>query len=238
MAKSVGNVFGCDQIADAVGGEALRFFCVSHHYRSPVEFEVQAVEGADGTRVMRFYSLEAADRRLAYFYETLARIDAFTSAKTGGDGGDGAVIPEAEVLVPAAREALSDDFNAPVVMAALGEAAKIANKLLDEGKGIAKDVRRRSLARIGRDLREVGVALGILGNTPAAYLAERRARLVRMKNIDTTKIDALLAERTAARAGKDFARADAIRGELAAIGVELFDTPNGTDWRVLEASPS
>ena len=41
MSKSLGNVFNCDQIAAAVGGEALRFFCVSHHYRSPVDFDVQ-----------------------------------------------------------------------------------------------------------------------------------------------------------------------------------------------------
>ena len=233
MAKSVGNVFGCDAIADAVGGEALRFFCVSHHYRSPVEFEVQKVTGHDGAPVMRFYSLEAADRRLAYFYETLARIDQFGAA---GEGGERAVLPEAEILVTAAREALADDFNAPVVMAALGEAARIANKLLDEGKGIDKQVRRRSLARLGRDVREVGVALGILASAPSDYLRARRARLVPATGIDPTAIDRLMAERTAARAGKDFARADAIRGELAAIGVELLDTPAGTDWRVLEAS--
>ena len=236
MAKSVGNVFGCDQIADAVGGEALRFFCVSHHYRSPVEFTTQSVPGPDGKPVMRFYSLEAADRRLAYFYETLARIDAFTAAKSGGDGGDGVVVPETEILITAAQAALSDDFNSPVVMADLGEAAKIANKLLDEGKGIDKGIRRRSLARLGRDLRTVGVALGILGSAPADFLAARRARQVKSLGIDTAQVAALMAERTAARAAKDFARADAIRGELAAIGVELLDTPGGTDWRVLEAS--
>jgi cysteinyl-tRNA synthetase len=50
MSKSLGNVFGCDAIADAVGGEALRFFCVSHHYRSPVDFDVQATDGGHGRR--------------------------------------------------------------------------------------------------------------------------------------------------------------------------------------------
>ena len=41
-----------------------------------------------------------------------------------------------------------------------------------------------------------------------------------------------MAERTSARAAKDFARADAVRTELLGIGVELLDTPTGTDWRV------
>ena len=228
MSKSLGNVFNCDQIAEAVGGEALRFFCVSHHYRSPVDFEVQ-VEASKPTRV-RFYSLEAADRSLAKFYETLQRIDTFIA--NGGDAGDGAVLPEAEKLVPEARAALADDFNAPIVMASLHAAGTLANKLLDEGKGIDKQVRRRTLARLGRDLRAVGAAIGVFVQAPATYLAERRARLVKARGIDVAYVAAKIAERKDARAAKDFTRGDAIRDELAAIGVALHDGPGGTDWSV------
>ncbi len=145
---------------------------------------------------------------------------------------EGAVLPEAEKLVPEAREALADDFNAPVVVAALHAAAQLANRLLDEGKGIDKQVRRRTLARLGRDLRAVGKAIGVFEQVPAAYLAERRTRLVTARAIDTAHVAAKIAERNAARAGKDFTRADAIRGELAAIGVALHDAPGGTDWSV------
>jgi cysteinyl-tRNA synthetase len=225
MSKSLGNVFNCDQIAEAVGGEALRYFCVKHHYRSPVDFDVQVTDEG-----VRFFSLEGADRELAKFYETLAKIDQFLA--TGGDGGEGAVLPEAEKLVPDAREALADDFNAPVVVAALHAALTLANKLLEEGKGIDKQMRRRTLARLGRDMRTVGNAIGVFQQQPAAYLAERRERLVRVKKIDVAAVQAKLAERTAARAAKDFTRADAIRGELAQLGVAVHDTPGGTDWSV------
>jgi cysteinyl-tRNA synthetase len=225
MSKSLGNVFNCDQIAEAVGGEALRFFCVSHHYRSPVDFDVQVVDG-----VARFFSLEAADRSLAGFYTTLQRIDQF-----GGDPSDGPVVPEAEKLVPDAKEALAEDFNAPGVVAAMHGAAKLANKLLDEGKGIDKQVRRRTLARLGKDLRAVGGAIGVLGQDPAVYLRERRERLVKAKKIDVGAVQAKLDERKAARAAKDFARADGIRGELTAMGVEVLDTPAGTDWRIADS---
>jgi cysteinyl-tRNA synthetase len=231
MSKSLGNVFNCDQIAAAVGGEALRFFCVSHHYRSPVDFEVEGIKDAAGATVgVRFRSLEAADRRLEYFYLTLLRLDGFLG--TGAAEADGPVLPEAEKLVADSRAALADDFNAPVVVAALGEAAKLANTLLDSGKGVAKDVRRRTLARLARDLRDVGGALGVLAAAPTTYLAERRARLVRDRGLDVAAVERLLAARAAARAAKDFAAADALRGELTALGVELLDTPGGTDWRV------
>ncbi len=232
MSKSLGNVFGCDEIANAVGAEALRFFFVSHHYRSPIDFEVTQVHDAKGNPIgVRFPGLETSDRRLDYFYVTLQRIDGFVGTD---DGGGGAVLPEAEDLVAATREALADDFNAPVTVAALGEAAKLANKLLDEGKGIDKALRRRTLARLGRDLRAVGEALGILAQDPAAYLEARRTRLSARRGIDPAKVDELMRARADARAAKDYARADAIRVELGDLGVELLDTPKGTDWRVVD----
>ncbi|MGE0867799.1 MAG: cysteine--tRNA ligase [Kofleriaceae bacterium] len=231
MSKSLGNVVDCAQIADAVGGEALRFFCVEHHYRSPVDFEFESIKDARGVVIgARFYSLEAADRRLEDFYVTLHKIDQLVAQ--AADPGPGAVLPEAERLIPAAREALADDFNAPVVMAAMHDAKTLANRLLAESKGIDKVVRRRTLAKIAADLRDTGGALGILATPPADYLRDRRARLVRRNAIAVDRVEALLAERTSARAAKDFARADAIRTELSAIGVELLDTPGGTDWRV------
>jgi len=237
MSRSQGNVFSCEQIARKVGTEALRFYFVSHHYRSPISFEYTAHhdDPADPKRVtdVDFPSLEAADRRLDYFHATLRRIDELVAQ--GGDGGDGAVIPEADALVATAREALADDFNAPIVMAALGEAARHANRLLDEGKGLDKAVRRRSLARFGRDLRAVGWALGILGNDPVAYQRARRARLVAKRGLDTAQVEALLTARAEARKAKDFTRADAVRGELTALGVEVLDTPAGTDWRIIES---
>ena len=222
MAKSLGNVFGCDAIAEAVGGEALRFFCVSHHYRSPVDFEVQATP--DG---VRFFSLEAADRDLAYFYDTLRKLEGIAHEP-------GPVLREADGFLAAARDALADDFNSPVVVAAMHEAARLANRLLDQPKGMDKQLRRRTLARIAADLVTVGRALGVLLQSPAKYQSDRRARLVRAKNIDVVAVERKLSERTAARASKDFARADALRGELTAMGIQVLDSPSGTDWLVTD----
>ena len=74
--------------------------------------------------------------------------------------------------------------------------------------------------------------MGIFENDPSAYLSERRKRLVKRHSINVARVQELLAERTTARADKNFARADEIRGELTALNVEMFDAPGGTDWRV------
>ena len=234
MSKSLGNVFSCEQIAATVGGEALRFFCVSHHYRSPVDFEVEGIKDESGNVVgVRFCSLESADRRLEYFYLTLARIDAFLATlPTAANLAEGNVLAEATPWVTQVREALADDFNSPVAIAAMGEAAKLANKLLDSGKGVSKPDRQRTLAQLATDLRSVGTALGVLQAEPSTYLRERRARLVARKQIDVAAVEQLLAARTQARLDKNFARADEIRNQLAAMAIEMLDTANGTDWRI------
>ena len=220
MSKSLGNVFDCAQIADAAGGEALRFFCVSHHYRSDVAFDVQKVDGG-----VRFFSLEEADRTVAYFYDALAKIERFFAGN----------VPDAhdDARLATIREALADDFNTPVVVATMHETGKLANKLLASGKGIDKKLRETQLAQAYGDLKAIGTAVGLLTQVPTAYLADRRARLVRAKNIDVAAVEAKIAERTAARAAKDYARGDALKGELAAMGVQLHDTQGGgTDWSV------
>jgi len=224
MSKSVGNVFLVSDMVQRYDGESIRLFMVQTHYRSPINFEVIEKDGKP-----QFPGLDEAERRLDYFYSTLARID----DAAPGDAGAGAVIPEAEKLIPGVHAAMEDDFNTAVAIAELGEAARAANKLLDDPKAVAKDVRRRSLARLGSDLRAAAMgALGLLGQSPREFLHGRRARLAAVRGVDVAKVDARIAERDAARKERDFARADALRAELRELGVEIMDTPRGADWRL------
>ena len=89
-----------------------------------------------------------------------------------------------------------------------------------------------SLSVVARDVRTVGDALGVFAGDPRAYLGERRNRLVKRRGIDVATVERLLGDRVAARAAKDFTRSDAIRAELAGLGVAVHDTPNGTEWSV------
>jgi cysteinyl-tRNA synthetase len=100
---------------------------------------------------------------------------------------------------------------------------KLANKLLDA---------RSPVGGAAGELRRAGEALGLLGQAPKEFLHARRARLAAARGIDPGTVDARLVERDAARKTKDFARADAIRAELRALGVEVMDSTRGADWRL------
>ena len=109
-------------------------------------------------------------------------------------------------------EAMDDDLNTPQAVAALFDLAREINRESAEGRGAAA---------AQETLRELAGTLGLTLREPAAAVdADFAAR-----------VDALVARRAELRAARDFAGADAVRAELAAMGVELTDSPSGTTWR-------
>nr|WP_321984579.1 cysteine--tRNA ligase [uncultured Lichenicoccus sp.] len=116
----------------------------------------------------------------------------------------GAEVPKAFL------QALCDDLNTPLAIAVLHELADLA---------LAGD------AGAAAGLREAGALVGLLGAEPYAWFRQGGSQ-----DADAA-IETLIAERIAARKGRDFARADAIRNELIGQGIVLEDTASGTTWR-------
>ncbi len=225
MSKSLGNVVTIQKVAETHDLEALRLHLIGVHYRSPVAFTV-ARDESSGAQV--YPELDEAEARLAYFYRTLDRLAAAPDDTSAGE-----VVAPADQTLAVFREAMDDDFNTAAAVGHLYDAFVLANKLLDDPKAAPKDVRRRTLARLRHDLDACGETLGIFRRQPAAFLNAYRSRLCARRGIDAASVEARIADRAAARAGKDFARADEIRKALQATGVELMDTPAGTTWRVV-----
>ncbi len=225
MSKSLGNVVTIRGVAETHDLESLRLLMLSVHYRSPVAFEI--ARDSDGRAT--FPDLDEAEVRLEYFYRTLERLA--ESALPAPDEA-GAVLPPADTTLASFRTAMDDDFNTAAALGHLYESFVLANKVLDDPKAAAKDVRRRTLARLRADLLACGATLGIFQRTPSEFLLARRERICVRRNIDPGAVEVRIAERAAARAAKDFARADEIRKSLQATGIELMDSSSGTTWRV------
>ncbi|MEF3081171.1 cysteine--tRNA ligase [Luteimonas sp. SMYT11W] len=123
---------------------------------------------------------------------------------------------EAEARIPDSIEAvLDEDLNTP---AALAEVARIAG----DARKATDDATRATLKA---DLLGAGLALGLLQQAPADWFARGAS------DGDDARIQALIDARIAAKQARDFARADAIRDQLAAEQIVLEDTPQGVRWK-------
>ncbi len=161
--------------------------------------------------------LDYTDEALGAAAEGVRRLGEFRSRLGDGGGGtgdgyDGSLAELAVRLEADVGAALDDDLNAPAALAAVFDFVRAANRDLDRGAA------GRGAALAGFD--RVTRLLDILPATRALD-----ADLVRW-------IEQRVAAREQARKSKDYKAADRLRGELAARGVELEDTPAGTRWRV------
>jgi cysteinyl-tRNA synthetase len=224
MSKSLGNVVTIRSVAETHDLEALRLLLVSVHYRSPVGFTI--LREADGQP--RYPDLDEAEARLDYFYRTLERLDGLLGSLTSLPDG----ISHSE-LNKNFDLAMEDDFNTAAAIGYLYDAFVLANKLLDDPKILRKPDQQKALAAIALDARRVGGVLGILCKVPKEFLLARRTRLCARRGIDEAAVEVQIAERVAARSAKDFQRADVLRAQLKALGVELMDNAGATTWRVL-----
>jgi cysteinyl-tRNA synthetase len=148
--------------------------------------------------------LGEAQRKLARLYNALRKVSGWEDSW------------QQQAPDKAFATALQDDLNTPRALAALFALAREINRLGNGDEAVV----------LARKLRASAAILGLLDRDPAAWFAGDAS-----DDLDPGAIDALLEQRTRARADKDFAEADRIRDELSAMGVVIEDSPDGPQWR-------
>ena len=199
MSKSLGNFRTVREISEQYDLQILRFFMLSAHYRSPLNFSAELME-ASKNGLERI--LNAADN-LRYMMEQ-AKEDSMTDAEKDN-------LAKTKEFVTAFETAMEDDFNTADAIAAIFDLVKYANTTATaEGS--------KEYAKALYDLLvKLADVLGLI--------------IDKKQEILDDEIEALIAERQAARKEKNFARADEIRDELAAKGIVLLDTREGVKWK-------
>ncbi|MCM2359353.1 MAG: cysteine--tRNA ligase [Geobacteraceae bacterium] len=224
MSKSLGNFFTIKEVLEKYDSEVLRFFLLSAHYRSPLDFSDQ--------------NLAEAEAGMERIYKALAGIDEALAGKPAPVGAS-ATLAEAEgelrekgaSFPERFREAMDDDFNTALALGNVFDLVRSVNRFLAEGGG-NKEESRPLLAAARAGIRELGEVLGVFTSEPAAYFERIKGRKVAQLTIAPEEIERLIAERAAARSARDFRRGDEIRDLLLAKGIVLLDGPQETTWKV------
>ena len=220
MSKSLGNFFTIREVLELFDPETLRFFILSAHYRSPLDYSDQ--------------NLKEAQTGLARIYEALAAID--HALENGASQGTVSSPSLAELeekgqqLIARFKESMDDDFNTAQAIGVLFDLVRTVNRYLGE---VARPDQHGMdlLAGIRKGFSEVGSVLGLFQVKPAKWLEERESEKASALTIAPEEVERLIVERTEARKSKNFARSDEIRDYLLSNGIQLIDSPQGTSWK-------
>lgn len=195
MSKSLGNFFTVREIGEKYPLQIIRFFMLSAHYRSPLNFSDDLVEAAKNglerilTAVYRLEEIadKAADKAVT---EDMSVIDGYADRFNA---------------------AMDDDLNTADAISVIFEMVKYANTSITE---------ESSKAFAAAFLQKIIILTDVLG-----IITEKEEEML------DADIEALIAERQAARKEKNFARADEIRNMLLEKGIILEDTREGVKWK-------
>ena len=199
MSKSLGNFRTVREISEQYDLQVLRFFMLSAHYRSPLNFSAELME-ASKNGLERI--VNAADN--LKFYLKNAKTEAMTPEEEEA-------FAKTSAFVAAFEEAMDDDFNTADALAAVFDLVKFINTNADENSSKAY------VENLFELLKKLTDVLGLI--------VDKQEELL------DTDIEKLIQERQEARKAKDFAKADAIRDDLAAKGIILEDTREGVKWK-------
>ncbi|HWR09852.1 cysteine--tRNA ligase [Sporomusa sp.] len=211
MSKSLGNFFLVIDILEHFRPEVLRFFILSTHYRSPLDFSDERLEEAGR-------SLE----RLRTARENLTYLATFPAGTSSGDSQ--ALAQAATASLAEFVAAMDDDFNTALAISTMFGLAKEINIYHSKVTGGKIGLDSEVLAQVAKVYSQMADIIGIrIEGSGTAQ--DGNAELV------NELMNLIIDIRQDARQKKDWATADQIRDKLAAAGIVLEDSPQGVRWK-------
>jgi cysteinyl-tRNA synthetase len=207
MSKSLNNFFTVREAAAAYGYDTIRYFMLSAHYRSPLNYSADILN-----------QCRSSLNRLRNAWQRMEEL-----VKTGAEGDlkaeESAVVDTFDSYRTRFDEAMDDDFNTANAVSVFFELVRAINVATNEKNAPTKVFAQRCLDM----MKEFNDVLGLLYDVPVVGGQEESQE-------DTGWIEELIAARAEAKANKNWAEADRIRDELKEKGIVLKDSKQGTTW--------
>lgn len=196
MSKSLGNFFTLRDVFQKFDPQVVRYLFLQTHYRSPIEFSDALLEQSKNSL-----------QRVHNFHQRLMEYQ-----PPEGSGEISTMAGLLDMTLKDFEQAMDNDFETPVALAACFDLVKEVNKFMDQ-----KTLTRLDKEQLVTFLERIDSVLGIFVPTSTASV-----------DVD---IEKLIQERDAARDSRNWKRADEIRDELLAKGIKLEDSATGTKWK-------
>ncbi|MGN6713328.1 cysteine--tRNA ligase [Anaerocolumna jejuensis] len=213
MSKSTGNFFTVRDISQSYDLQVLRFFMLSAHYRSPINFNRELMEASKNA----LDRIQTAAANLEHLIDTAGKIECEMVSGLSTGGSQALSKEEEELLKESAKlqekfeAAMEDDFNTADAVSAIFELVKLSNTY---------GTKESSPAFLKELLDRITLLCGVLG-----------IKALKKEELLDEEIEQLIKERQEARKQKDFKRSDEIRNLLLEKGILLEDTREGVRWK-------
>jgi cysteinyl-tRNA synthetase len=224
MSKSLGNFLLLKDVLDRYPAPVVRLLMLQTHYRSPLDFSTDRLDEA-----------RAAYERLANMVRSAYWVCRRPAPGAGAPEAERTTLVATLDDVRARFDAeMDDDFNSAGALGALFELARAANGFVSGNESALGQIDLDVLATAADAVVELLAVLGVAVATdeppavlPAGVVALAAAVADFAGDDPTAAVAALIEARASAREQRDWARADAVRDGLAALGVRIEDTPGG-----------
>ena len=210
MSKSLNNFVILSEGIAKYGAAPFRFAVARQHYRSNIDL-------TDRLFRENLNSLLEFHRLFERVLTAPIQLDSGTLAS------------DSRAIIDAFEEAMDNDFNSPEALVVLEKARTRAIQEVDVGVSISDALRERVAV-----IRELGKVLGLFIDSLSVVEAEGLRLAGRVAGSDALtpeQVQSIVAERSEARASKNFARSDELRAKLVAHGVDVLDSKSGSSWR-------
>jgi cysteinyl-tRNA synthetase len=224
MSKSLGNIFPVREILKIYHPEVLRLFMLQSHYRSPVDYSESSLAETRSGLVRCYTTLQLLKETLGKQAISAAASNEKNLAKQQE------YLSKLKDLKEKFDSSLNDDFNTAQALGYVFEAVRLTNNFMAMEKNMPVAIQKNIFDETRKAFDHFGAVLGVFQDDPDHFFNFDREMEVSKRGLNVGEIESLIRERQAARAAKDWTKADAIRQDLAGLHVVLKDTANTTSW--------